>query len=253
MTVIFQATHPIDTLKVKAQVGGNINYKTTLQSLLQNGQSMSLFWGLEAALLRSVTYGSFRYAFYSPIKRIFGNSGDDAPASFMTKVLSGCFAGCMASAVCNPTDLIKVRMQTGNHIGYGTISSATKSIVHNHGIKGLWMGTGPTCARATVLAAAELSTYDQAKESLLEMGYFNDGVALHFVASTVAGFVSAAVSNPFDFAKSRIMNQNLDAQGRGLEYNGTFDCMLKSVRREGTMVLWSGEKILALYTFRSEC
>lgn len=247
-----KATHPIDTLKVKVQLTGNGRTSATqvLKNIVKCHQLSSLFWGLEAALLRSVTYGSVRYAIYSPIKKILDGeketSSNQNGSSFGVKVLSGSISGCLASGVCNPTDLIKVRMQSGTHEGYSTVSSAIRKIVSEQGLRGLWVGSGPTCMRATVLAAAELSTYDQGKETILKSGLVEDGPIVHFSASLFAGFVSAAVTNPFDFAKSRIMSQQIDIYGRGTLYRSTFDCMLKSVRHEGFPVLWSGAFILLM-------
>lgn len=37
---------------------------------------------------------------------------------------------------------------------------ALSDIVKTEGVLGLYKGVGPTCGRATVLAAAELTTYD---------------------------------------------------------------------------------------------
>lgn len=200
---------------------------------------MSLFLGVNPALLRAVTYGSFRYAIYSPIKD--GLSTEEYANTIHLKILSGCISGCIASAVFSPTDLIKVRMQTGwGNEGYRTILQSFGTVVKTEGFMSLWTGVGPTCARATVLAAAELSTYDHVKHDLLQNKVMEDGALLHFVASLAAGFVASLASNPFDFVKSRIMNQHKSADGVGLLYKNTLDCMVKSVRHDGFFVLWSG-------------
>lgn len=85
--------------------------------------------------------------------------------------------------------------------------------------------------RAMVVNGAELGTYSQAKQFLLETGwlklyfkgciewiilmadnsrlahswiaYFQDNITCHFVASTLSGFVTAVVSMPADIAKTR--------------------------------------------------
>ena len=61
----------------------------------------------------------------------------------------------------------------------------------------------------------------------------------HFAAALAAGFTGAFVSSPFDVVKSRVMNQALHpATGRGLLYNGTWHCVVASVRAEGVASLW---------------
>ena len=54
----------------------------------------------------------------------------------------------------------------------------------------------------------------------------------------MAGLAGALVSAPFDVSKSRVMNQPIDAQGRGLTYSGLVDCMAKTVYTEGVTALW---------------
>jgi len=61
----------------------------------------------------------------------------------------------------------------------------------------------------------------------------SDGVGLYLAASTISGFIASAASNPFDFAKSRVMASNN-------RYKSMLHCMSVSVRDEGVRVLWSG-------------
>ena len=74
-----------------------------------------------------------------------------------------------------------------------------RSIVKEEGVLGLWKGVGPTCGRATVLAAAELSTYDEVKTQLLHRGIFSsEGLPLTVCTAFVSGYVSTVASSPFD-------------------------------------------------------
>jgi hypothetical protein len=88
-----------------------------------------LYNGIEPCVLRSLTYGSLRYAFYSPIKRYL--SADNEEPSFELKVLSGSIAGCSAAYLCNPADLIKIRMQSSPHHNYTGIIDAFKQVRDN--------------------------------------------------------------------------------------------------------------------------
>merc|ERR1719487_3146012 len=71
----------------------------------------ALFKGLPPALVRQSTYGSLRYGLYGPIK---GSLGIEAgkPVPLWKKIVAGGAAGGVASAIANPTDLMKVRLQT---------------------------------------------------------------------------------------------------------------------------------------------
>jgi hypothetical protein len=101
---------------------------------------------------------------------------------------------------------------------------ALQDIVRTEGFAGLYKGVGPNSGRATVLAATELSTYDAAKSYLVSAGLLTEGFSLHFTTALIAGFVSAAASSPFDVVKSRVMNQPVGPDGKGLLFSGMIDC-----------------------------
>merc|ERR1719163_546899 len=67
--------------------------------------------GLPPALVRQSTYGSLRYGLYGPIKGTLGIKPGE-PVPLWKKIVAGGAAGGVASAVANPTDLMKVRLQT---------------------------------------------------------------------------------------------------------------------------------------------
>ena len=75
-------------------------------------EGVSALWkGMSPALLRQATYGSMRYGLYTPIKNLLGV--DPARAQheipLLTRVFAGAASGALASAICNPADLIKVQ------------------------------------------------------------------------------------------------------------------------------------------------
>jgi hypothetical protein len=239
------AVHPVDTIKVRIQIAGNTPASQVARMVKDGFSSLGgikqMFYGVEPALWRGMTYGGLRYSLYSPIKQFTNAILPDPSVIFLNKVISGSLCGCLASAICSPMDLIKIRMQT--RVGEGSLSmfEAASTIVRNEGWLGLYTGVGPTCARATVLAAAELSTYDHFKQLFLRNEYMADGVSLHVSTSLGSGFVAAVCSTPFDFVKSRLMNQPVNAYTkRGLLYEGMLDCFIKSVKNQGVVVLWSG-------------
>lgn len=55
---------------------------------------------------------------------------------------------------------IDLQADSGPVPRYRGFLHALSDIVKTEGILGLYKGVGPTCGRATVLAAAELTTYD---------------------------------------------------------------------------------------------
>lgn len=236
-------TLPVDVVKTRMQFAGGGGAVATASSLLKV-EGIGSFWkGLSPALLRQSTYGSLRYGLYGPIRNLLGVNPGESSVRLYQKILAGAGCGAVASFIANPTDLIKVRMQVdgmdGTRPRYTGLMHAFRTIVAEEGFLGLWAGVGPTCGRATVLAAAELSSYDEIKSNLIASGW-DDGFTLHLATAMGSGFIATAASSPLDVVKSRVMGQPVGADGRGKLYSGMVDCFAKTLSRDGPMTLWSG-------------
>lgn len=249
-------TMPVDVVKTRLQMdgsGGSVklyNGSVDCASKLVKAEGPgALFKGLPPALVRQSTYGSLRYGLYGPIKNSLGiKAGEKVP--LYKKIIAGGGAGAIASAVANPTDLLKVRLQTdgmvkdaeGNYMPkrFTGMVHAFQTVVKEEGVLALWTGVGPTVGRATALAAAELATYDEVKTQLLATGYFTPGLLLTATTALASGYVSTVASSPFDVVKSRVMGQPLNPDGTGKLYSGMVDCFVKSSQAEGVMSLYNG-------------
>ena len=173
-------------------------YTSTLdaaQQLVRAEGASGLYRGLSASVLRELSYSGIRLGLYEPCKRLLGAT-DPAQTSLSLKVLSGAMTGCLGSALANPLDLIKVRMQSATGAApYSSVAAAITTIARDgEGIRALWRGTGPTCARATLLTASQVPSYDHVKHTLLDNGYVHEGYLCHFFCSMVAGVVAAVIS-----------------------------------------------------------
>eukprot|EP00250_Pteridium_aquilinum_P011868 c20359_g1_i2 orf=295-1110(+) len=208
-----------------------------------------LWRGTGAALMREASYSSIRMGLYEPFKLMLG--GDDpAHTPLWIKVTAGASAGVIGSAIANPTDVIMVRMQArpfqtssgGAHPGwnYGGPFKAFSSIARTEGISGLYRGLVPTMQRAALINAAQAPSYDHAKHTLMNAGLVQEGVTCHLIASMVAGLMSAIAISPVDLIRTRIMQQAVHADGRGVLYSSTFDCFWKTLRSEGPRGLYKG-------------
>ncbi|XP_050186601.1 LOW QUALITY PROTEIN: mitochondrial 2-oxoglutarate/malate carrier protein-like, partial [Myiozetetes cayanensis] len=99
-------------------------------------------------------------------------------------------------------------------------------------------GCIPTMARAVVVNAAQLASYSQSKQFLLDSGHFRDDILCHFCASMISGLVTTAASMPVDIVKTRIQNmRTIDGKP---EYRNGLDVLVKVVRYEGFFSLWKG-------------
>lgn len=210
--------------------------------------------GLAPAVLRESIYSTIRFGSYDYFKGIYSGMGaaglrGGEETTTLVKLMSGLTSGMIGSAIANPTDLIKVRLQAFWPSGkprYASIADACRSIYVEEGIPGLYRGVVPTAARAMVVTASQLASYDTTKHWLLKLrdsqgqAQFHEGYLTHFCASTVAGLVCSISTSPIDTVKVRYMNQQFNAQGKGHLYRSAIDCAVKTVQREGPLALYKG-------------
>jgi hypothetical protein len=236
-------------MQLQGELGKAPKYTSALRAfptIVREEGFLALYKGVQPALLRQATYGSLRIGLYEPVKSLLGTTNpsglrSDGSPSLLNKILAGVASGAIGSAICNPTDVVKVRMQAAHGARYRGVADAFTTIYKLEGFRGLYRGVSPTVQRAAVVAAVELASYDECKGLLVHYaGLREKSLITHFAASISAGFLVTIFSSPLDVVKSRVMNQPVDALGRGLRYSSTVDCFRKSVQAEGLGSLWKG-------------
>ncbi len=120
--------------------------------------------------MRESIYSSLRLGMYEPFKRLLGAT-DPKNTPFYLKFLAGGMSGFIGSALANPTDLLKVRMQAWEGEPH-PLTWHIKDVYRNWGFWGFYRGIGPTIIRAIMLNATKLATYDHIKHSLINFGIF---------------------------------------------------------------------------------
>lgn len=250
-------TFPADTTKTRLQVQGQkinvhnreLRYRGMVHGLYRIAREegpRALYSGIAPALLRQATYGTIKIGIYHSLKRTIVQNPKDE--TLMVNMFCGMVAGVVSSAVANPTDVLKVRMQADSSKEMRTpMPRAFLKIYNTEGTKGLWRGVFPTSQRAAVVAGVELPVYDTSKRYILSHGILGDTIFTHFIASVIAGLAGAIASNPIDVVKTRMMNQKAlkntvvgEATAVQAIYTSSVDCLTQTVRNEGLMALYKG-------------
>ncbi|CAN1331704.1 Mitochondrial substrate carrier family protein ucpB [Linum perenne] len=185
VAVATACTHPLDVIKVRLQmqlVGqkGPLNgMGDILSQIMKNDGPKGLYLGLTPALTRSVLYGGLRLGLYEPSKYVcnlaFGST------NIFVKIASGAFAGALATALTNPTEVLKVRLQMNTKLGHRGTLREIRKIVSEEGVGALWKGVGPGMTRAAALTASQLATYDESKRFLTRWTNLEEGIYLHLM------------------------------------------------------------------------
>ncbi|KAG8886839.1 Mitochondrial dicarboxylate transporter [Tulasnella sp. 332] len=205
---------------------------------IAEGGLSSIFQGLSASILRQMTYSMVRIGAYETIKARMTNGKKPSTTQL---IISGAFAGGLGGVAGNPADIVLVRMTTDARLppekqrNYRNAIDGVIRIVRDEGASALMRGVGPNTARAMLMTSSQMATYDVTKNYLMMTSHpkirLKDGLALHIVASGVAGLVATTICSPADVIKSRIMAKE----------NGSLTQLIrKSLRNEGPQFLFKG-------------
>ncbi|KAK1318450.1 Mitochondrial uncoupling protein 1 [Acorus calamus] len=225
VAVATAVTHPLDVIKVRLQMqlvgqrGQLTGMGKLFAKITRTEGARALYLGVAPALTRSILYGGLRLGLYEPCKYVCEVTVGST--NFLVKVASGAFSGAIATALTNPLEVMKVRLQMDSNPSRGTFTEMHK-IISEEGIRALWKGVGPAMARAGALTASQLATYDESKQALLKRTALVEGFHLHLISSAIAGAVGTLVTAPMDMIKTRLMLQReSNSIGR---YRNVFHC-----------------------------
>jgi solute carrier family 25 carnitine/acylcarnitine transporter 20/29 len=247
---------PLDSIKVRMQMGTPVN--TTVQL----GGVASLFRGIGAPFATAALVNASIFCSYGKSTRLWDQyfENKNEPAS-LKAFACGTFTGIVSSFLLCPTEHVKVQLQTQEHTstsggggGVGTRRGvvykdsfdATRKIVANHGIAGLYRGLIATCCRQGPAFGIYFTSYGIIKEWGQQQHVFgNEWTACVFAGGT-AGAISWGVVYPFDLLKSRIQALPLDASKKESSLEHTTRSVVK---RGGWGALYRGLGITLVRAF----
>jgi len=111
-------TNPLDVLKIRFQTSENsTSTRLRTQSTLHKAMAivraeglLSLYKGITISVIRELTFSSGRVGLYEPCKAILTPQGQSDIGGFR-KLIAGLLSGAISAAICNPTDVVKIRFQ----------------------------------------------------------------------------------------------------------------------------------------------
>ncbi|OCH88282.1 mitochondrial carrier [Obba rivulosa] len=252
-------SNPLDIIKVRQQLrtqtpGSRANAFWSVGVEMARVEGVrSLLNGFSASMLREVVYSGLRLGSYEFFKDTFHDMSKGALSrdGLALKVSAAAVAATVGSALANPADLVKVRMQAHYPLGspYRNMRHAFASIWQEGaraatstapsaavagGLRALYRGVDATTVRGIILSVSQICSYDQVKQILKQRGIMEEGIGLHLTASMFAGLFCSITSNPVDVVKVRLMND------KAREFDGVVDCIKTIMRREGPGAFFKG-------------
>ncbi|XP_049949664.1 mitochondrial dicarboxylate carrier-like isoform X1 [Schistocerca serialis cubense] len=205
-------TQCLDTVKVQMQTQQEVR-RTMLQTtmdIIHSDGILALNNGLSAAIMRQLTYSTFRFAFYEAVKQRMDPKGNNVP--FHLKIGIAAVGGTIGGFIGTPADVINVRMQNDMKLprnqrrNYRHVFDGLARIYKEEGMRGLFSGATMATGRSILMTVGQLTFYDQCKGMLMYYLDLKDNISTHFLASIVAGAVATTLTQPIDVLKTRTMN-----------------------------------------------
>jgi solute carrier family 25 (mitochondrial uncoupling protein), member 8/9 len=79
-----------------------------------------------------------------------------------------------------------------------------RHIVATSGIAGLWRGTVPSMARASLLTASQCATYDVVKQQVVTNMGGVDSLPTQVTAGAITGIITTTITSPADLLKTKM-------------------------------------------------
>lgn len=158
----------------------------------------------------------------------------------IASAVSGAIAGAFISAIVQPLDVVRTRMQADAAINVSKSTLATlRTVIAERGIRGLWMGTGPTVIRLSAGAALHMVLLEHMK-GLLQSTASNGSTHLTAFNAAMTGGLSraltAALLCPVTVVKTRMEFGNAAT----MQYRHTLHALQTIARTEGVAGLYKG-------------
>ncbi|ORY96819.1 mitochondrial carrier domain-containing protein [Syncephalastrum racemosum] len=162
----------------------------------------SLWRGLSPALVMSVPSNVIYFVGYDYLReyiRPFMKEKDNyAP------LVAGGFARTVAVTIVSPIELFRTRLQAATGVqDFQYVLQGVRDMMRKEGAKVLWRGLPPTLWRDVPFSAIYWMGYEQTKQALAQSSLLASELHTSFLAGALSGMFAAAVTTPFDVAKTR--------------------------------------------------
>ncbi|KEY67714.1 hypothetical protein S7711_03967 [Stachybotrys chartarum IBT 7711] len=161
--------------------------------------------------------------------------------------INGGLSGMVATAVIQPVDMIKVRIQLA---GEGTTGgpkpgpiAVARQIVASGKVLDLYTGLSAGLLRQAVYTTARLGFFDTFMGSLTQRAKDQGreiGFSERATAGLAAGGLAAMLGNPADLALIRMQSDGLKPLAERKNYKSVIDALSSIAKGEGVAALWAG-------------
>mmetsp|Transcript_8673 Transcript_8673/g.18537 ORF Transcript_8673/g.18537 Transcript_8673/m.18537 type:complete len:287 (-) Transcript_8673:30-890(-) len=232
------AVQPLELVKVRFQLntGRNTSIISCARDIIAEGGVLRLYRGLLPELVGMFPTRSTMYASNEIAKRFLLREGGKETA--ILAGAAGGFSGVAEAIVVTPFQVIKVRLQSKDHLGrYKNSFDCVSKIFREEGVGAFGIGMPATMYRNSVWNAVYFSSMFLMKENFPVQEQSNVKRTTHSLVTGFIGGVTATMCNaPFDVIKSRIQGQCPNK----VQYSSTLQTLMVIGQTEGFGALYKG-------------
>mmetsp|Transcript_11864 Transcript_11864/g.25761 ORF Transcript_11864/g.25761 Transcript_11864/m.25761 type:complete len:351 (+) Transcript_11864:45-1097(+) len=236
--------HPVDTVKARMQanIGGSSMRAALFQSMRSLAAFRTLYHGIGAVLMGSIPTHAIVFSVFHYTKQIVEQQ-QLSQRRLLTEFTCAALGEIASLSTYVPSEVIAKRMQVssvtnpGQRPPYLSSFHALGVISRTEGIRGLYTGLYSTAARDIPFTALQLTIFEQLKRLFgisdsSHRGASSGGMWINGALGGVAGGLAAAVTTPFDVAKTQLQTTN--------KYRGVWHCLSHTMRYHGFRGLFRG-------------
>jgi hypothetical protein len=195
--------------------------------------------------------------FYTSLLKRASNTSADVPLNYSLSFLAGGLAGMSASATTYPLDFARGRISGklaahGQTKAYGGILQTLLITIQDEGFLALWKGVKPTLLGAmpyegmkfgtvAVLEAVFPKDTHTKNSDSSQQPFLSNGPARKMVFGGMGGVIAGFVMYPNDTVRRLLQLQG--SRGTTAQYNGYWDCVVRTYQAEGIARFYRGMTI----------
>jgi len=201
---------PLDMVKTRFQLneGKNVSVVGGLRAVIQEGGFVRFYRGILPELVGNLPAASVLLASYELFKRYLSQLNGGL-CDFKVAFTAGFLSGFTESLVVTPFQVVKVRMQAKEYLGfYHNSYDCMWQLLRTEGLPSLMIGLGPSFWRNCTWNSVYFSLlFLQTKSLFPSARSFSAEVTQTFVGGAIAGAIATVFAAPFDMVKSRFQRE----------------------------------------------
>ncbi|RIA96587.1 mitochondrial carrier domain-containing protein [Glomus cerebriforme] len=175
--------------------------------IVRNEGITSLWRGLSPALVMSIPVTVIYFVGYDYLRDSLWTNWKGKYSETYSPLIAGASARTIAATVISPLELFRTRMQGPEGVnGLKEVMKGIQKMAKVNGVLSLWRGLEPSLYRDVPFSAIYWTGYELTKRYLtyyMRENNIDNKFAISFLSGATSGSIAAALTTPFDVAKTR--------------------------------------------------